>query len=132
MSDIKNGIITINTHKHNEIIDITDNINKILRTDCVACNIFLLHTTAALATVDIDEGAQIDFANSLDKLLPSIDYEHAYNPYHMPMHILSSILGTSMMLPVRNGNLLLGEWQKLVLVELNGPRIRKLVVTGMK
>lgn len=43
-------------------------------------------------------------------------------------HILSSLIGTSLTLPVENGQLVLGTWQRIVLIEFDGPRERELVI----
>jgi len=47
----------------------------------------------------------------------------------VPDHILSALIGTSVALPFERGQILLGTWQRIVLVELDGPRERQLVVT---
>ncbi|GAC1653518.1 MAG: hypothetical protein NVS4B12_25250 [Ktedonobacteraceae bacterium] len=58
-----------------------------------------------------------------------ISYRHPHNPAHTPDHILSSIIGPSLAVPYANGKLLLGIWQRIVLVELDGPRQRTVHVS---
>ncbi len=57
-----------------------------------------------------------------------MNFRHPHDPQHTPDHILSSLIGTAITLPVKQGKLLLGTWQRVVLVEFNGPRQRELVI----
>jgi secondary thiamine-phosphate synthase enzyme len=50
----------------------------------------------------------------------------------VPDHILSSLIGTCLTLPVESGSLVLGTWQRVILVELDGPRQRKLIAQFVK
>ncbi len=122
--------ITITTKKNDEIVDITETIEGHLReapTDNGLCSIFVSHTTCALTTADLDPG--LDLLDALRRLLPDISYRHPHDPSHTPDHILSSIIGPSVMVPFRNRQLLLGTWQRIILVELSGPRRRTLHIS---
>ena len=66
---------------------------------------------------------------TLERLIPKIRFRHAHDPSHAPDHMISSIVGASLTLPVIGGTLHLGTWQRVLLVECNGPRRRTLVVT---
>ncbi len=57
-----------------------------------------------------------------------IKYRHPHNPEHVGDHIMSSLIGASVLVPVRGGELVLGTWQRVVLIELDGPRERNLVL----
>lgn len=126
--------LTIKTRKKKEICDITDDINTQLaklgaeNADGV-CHLFLLHTTAALTTADLDPGTDLDMLDAFEAMVPKLAYRHPHNPAHVPDHILSSLIGTSLCVPVRGGKLVLGTWQRVVLVELDGPREREIVVS---
>lgn len=123
--------LIIRTHKENEVIDITDDIEEVLaeqeKTQGI-CLVFALHTTCALTTADLDPGTDLDFLDALLGMLPDIQYRHPHNPAHAPDHILSSIIGPSVILPFEEKTLTLGTWQRVVLVELDGPRERSLVI----
>ncbi len=124
--------ITITTKKKDEIVDITETIETHLRevpTVDGLCSIFVSHTTCALTTADLDPGTDLDFLEALRRLLPDISYRHPHDPSHTPDHILSSIIGPSVMVPFRDRQLLLGTWQRIVLVELSGPRRRTLHIS---
>ncbi len=100
--------ITITTKKNDEIVDITETIEGHLReapTDNGLCSIFVSHTTCALTTADLDPGTDLDLLDALRRLLPDISYRHPHDPSHTPDHILSSIIGPSVM--VRTSNQLL-------------------------
>lgn len=90
---------------------------------------FILHTTASLTTADLDPGTDLDLLDALKNLLPDIQYRHPHNPAHTPDHILSSLIGPSLTVPVESGKLCLGTWQRVVLIELDGPRERNIQIT---
>jgi secondary thiamine-phosphate synthase enzyme len=123
----------IKTHKKREIIDITQKLEAILWKHYAdktgICQLNLLHTTAALTTCDLDPGTDLDMLDAFDLMVPKLDYRHEHNPEHVPDHILSALIGTSVQLAVEAGLLLLGTWQRVVLIELDGPRERELVMS---
>ena len=119
--------ITVRTRKKDEVVDITETIETHLQemgTEEGVCTLFVSHTTCALTTADLDPGTDLDFLDALRRLLPPIAYRHPHDPSHTPDHILSSMIGSSLAIPYRNRRLLLGTWQRVVLVELDGPRQR--------
>jgi secondary thiamine-phosphate synthase enzyme len=122
--------LSIKTHEKREIIDITDAVQSTLRkNDIGVCHLTVLHTTAALTTADLDPGTDLDMLDAFEALIPKLSYRHPHDPSHVPDHILSALIGTSVTQPVENGRLVLGTWQRIVLVELDGPRTRNIVVT---
>jgi len=126
--------ITITTRQKDEVVDITETVETHLREMQPAngvCVVFVAHTTCALTTADLDPGTDIDFLNALRHMLPHISYRHPHDPSHTPDHILSSIIGPSLALPYINHKLLLGTWQRVILVELDGPRRRTLHISCM-
>ena len=126
--------ITITTRKKDQIVDITETVETHLReaqTPDGACLVFVSHTTCALTTADLDPGTDLDFLDALRRLLPHISYRHPHDPSHTPDHILSSIFGPSVVFPFRNRKLLLGTWQRIILVELSGPRQRTVHISFM-
>jgi secondary thiamine-phosphate synthase enzyme len=125
--------LKIKTGKNKEIIDITNKIKELVLKEERGeglCNIFLLHTTSSLMLADLDPGGtDMDYLDVFSKMVPKINFRHPHNPNHMPYHILSSLVGSSLNIPFKNGNLILGEWQRIALVEFDGPREREIVVT---
>jgi len=120
--------LTIATHRKREIVDITDQVKEHLHgASGIAC-LNVLHTTAALTTADLDPGTDLDMLDAFEAMMPKLHYRHPHNPEHVPDHILSSLIGTALTLPVENGSLVLGTWQRVILVELDGPRKRELTL----
>ncbi len=124
--------LTIETHKKKEVLYITPQIEECLDGLSVKsglCHLFLTHTTAALTTADLDPGTDLDMLDAFEKLVPRLNYRHPHDPAHVPDHILSSLIGTSLIVPVENKKLILGAWQRIVLIELDGPRKREMVLS---
>lgn len=118
---------TILTRKKDEIVDITNEVQNLIKdkkSGIIVLNV--LHTTCALTTADLDPGTDLDLLQALRKMLPKISYRHPHDPSHASDHILSSIIGTSLSLIFENQTLRLGTWQRVILVELNGPRERSI------
>lgn len=120
------------THRRREILDITEHVQKMLPKESGVCSLNVLHTTAALATADLDPGTDLDMLDAFEAMMPKLKYRHPHNPEHVPDHILSSLIGTALTLPVEDGSLVLGMWQRVILVELDGPRNRELTMQVLK
>src|SRR6202035_3126233 len=122
--------LSIKTRKKREVVDITDTLENWLGKKYPdtpgICNLLILHTTAALTTADLDPGTDLDMLDAFEAMMPKLKYRHPHNPAHVPDHILSSILGTALTVPVSNNALVLGTWQRVIVVELDGPRERDL------
>lgn len=124
--------LIIRTTKEREIIDITLQVQRLVprvKIENGLCHLFSLHTTAALATADLDPGTKEDFLDAFEALIPKLTYRHRHNPEHVKDHIMATILGSSLCIPIEKGELMLGAWQKIILVELGGPRERTVVVS---
>jgi secondary thiamine-phosphate synthase enzyme len=118
---------TVSSRKKDQIVDITDTVESYLREETNAnglCSLFVAHTTCAITTADLDPGTDLDMLDALRRLLPQLSYRHPHDPSHTPDHILSSLIGPSLVIPYANHQLLLGTWQRVILVELDGPRRR--------
>ena len=120
--------ITIQTTEKKQVVDITGKINNNLAEGSGVATLLLQHTTAALTTADLDPGTDLDMLDAIEKIAPKLKYRHPHNPAHAPDHIMSSIIGTNLSLPYENGELVLGTWQRVVLIELDGPRKRTIVI----
>src|SRR5512135_1110446 len=117
--------IAIKTRKKREVLDITDRLETLLPKASGICHLLVLHTTAALTTADLDPGTDLDMLDAFEALIPRLRYRHPHNPEHVPDHIFSALIGTSVTLPVERGSLILGTWQRVVLMEFDGPRERQ-------
>lgn len=124
--------LPVQTTTKDEIVDITDAIEEQIKKQSIqqgTATIFIQHTTAALTLMDLDPGTDLDFLDAIRAVLPHIVYRHPHDPSHAPDHILASIIGMSLTIPFEEKHLLLGTWQRVVVVELDGPRIRNIILS---
>ena len=93
------------------------------------CSVASLHTTAALfINENADPDVQRDLVSHLAKLVPRDDeFRHAEG--NADAHIKTVFTGNDVTVPVRDGELVLGEWQAIYLAEFDGPRERHVTVT---
>lgn len=99
------------------------------------CQIFIMHTSASLTiNENADPTVRKDFEMYFNKHVRENDpdYLHDYEGSDdMPAHIKASLLGSSVTIPVRNGNLALGTWQGIYLCEhRNHGGMRNLIITA--
>jgi secondary thiamine-phosphate synthase enzyme len=121
--------ITIQTQQAKEVIDITNQVNQMITEGSGVVHLFLQHTSAAISTADMDPGGtDQDYLDAWQEIMPDLDYSHPHDPDHMPDHILATTIGPDLSVPIQNGQLQLGQWQKIVLCEFNGPRERTILV----
>jgi secondary thiamine-phosphate synthase enzyme len=121
----------VSTSSRSELIDITAAVRKAVDASGVSegvCLVFVPHTTAA---VTINEGAdpavRRDIETELDKIIPWSDgYSHAEG--NSAAHIKTSLVGSSEMILVEGGRLVLGTWQSVYFCEFDGPRRRRVYV----
>ena len=114
------------------MLDITDRVQQVVSESGVKsglCNVFVMHTTAGLTTGESTEGTDEDLMEVLERIIPNIKFRHHHDPSHAPDHMISSIVGASLTVPIAAGTLQLGTWQSVLLVESNGPRARRVAVT---
>jgi len=125
-------VLRISTTARKQVVDLTDRVETVIRKAKMQegiCSLFITHTTAALTTGEIGEGTEQDFLQVVEQMIPHIHFRHAHDPSHAWSHMASSILGPSLTIPVAAGKLVLGTWQSVMLVELDGPRERTVHVT---
>ncbi|GKS57973.1 hypothetical protein YTPLAS18_15000 [Nitrospira sp.] len=125
-------VIRIETGGKKAVVDLTGHIESVLKKFKVhsgLCAVFVKHTTAALTSGEIGEGTEKDFLDIVEKLIPRIQFRHAHDPSHAWSHMAASLIGPSVTIPVSEGSLVLGTWQAIMLVELDGPRERQVHVS---
>jgi secondary thiamine-phosphate synthase enzyme len=105
-----------------QVVDITDDIEAFV-TDAGdgLLSILALHATAGLALMETGSGSEGDLVRALERLLPRDDrYSHRHGSAgHGADHLLPALVSPSLTLPVTGGRLVLGTWQRVVLVDLN-------------
>lgn len=124
--------IKINTKKQFEIIDITKPVNeylKKLKTSDGLINIYTKHTTSAIIVNENEKGLLKDFKNTLNNLIPeNKDYHHNSIDNNAPSHLQSLFLSSSQTIPFKDNKLLLGTWQSIFFIELDGPRTNREII----
>lgn len=124
--------LRIKTRERKQVVDLTDELNALIAKRKIAgglCSLFLMHTTAALTTGEVGEGTDEDLLEVVEQMVPPIEFRHAHDPSHAWSHMAASILGPALQIPIAAGKLVLGTWQSVLLVELDGPRQREVQVT---
>ena len=119
--------LKVKTTQTRQVMDLTDQVNREIAKNQVeegVCLLFIQHTTAALTVGEVGEGTEEDLMDVLEKIIPKMRFRHAHDPAHAPAHMIASILGPSLTLPVAHRKLVLGTWQSVLLIELDGPRER--------
>jgi secondary thiamine-phosphate synthase enzyme len=124
--------VTVKTRSKRQIVDITEVIEAELRNAYAGrsgiCHLSLLHTTAALTLADLDPGTDLDMLDAFEHMVPKLHYRHPHDPVHVPDHILSAVIGPTLSLLVQDGELVVGTWQRVVLIELDGGRSREIAM----
>jgi len=128
-------IINVKTKAKTELIDITSEIQGLVRTsglDEGFCMLYVPHTTAAVTINEsADPSVKTDILMVLNKIVPwEAGYRHLEG--NSPAHIKATIVGASELISIEKGNLVLGTWQGIFFCEFDGPRTRKLHVKFIK
>ncbi len=128
-------VLSIRTEAEGDIVDLTKELNDAVRAskmvDGLVC-VFVSHSTAALFTIENEDGLQKDMKEALQRLFPKeMDYDHhrRWGDGNGHSHVRSAFLGTSLTVPFHEGVPDLGTWQQVVLMELdNHGRDRKVIL----
>jgi secondary thiamine-phosphate synthase enzyme len=130
-------ILEIATEAGKEFIDLTDRVRAVVKragVDAGLCQVMVLHSTAAVVVNEFDDpNIGKDVLSALDRAVPDhAGWLHDRIDDNAHAHIKATLLGPSELVPVKDGDLLLGTWQRILLVELDGPRSRKVSVTILR
>ena len=122
------GVIEVHTTSATQVVDITEQVRaQVAGRAGAGCHLSLRHTTAGLMIVTGETGVPEDIMDILQTLTPKLAYRHD-SPGHVAAHFLSALVGPSVSVPVRDGALALGEFQRIALMEFEGPRRREIEV----
>ncbi|MCD6506218.1 YjbQ family protein [Candidatus Poribacteria bacterium] len=121
----------VKTKSRVEFIDITSQVREIVRESGVGegvCYVFAPHTTAAITiNENADPDVVRDIIYELNKIIPFED-RYAHVEGNSAAHIKSTLVGSSEVVLIEDGDLLLGTWQAIYLCEFDGPRTRRVFV----
>ncbi len=122
-------IIRINTHAREEILDITENLQTIVRKKRWQAGILALYSPHTTAALSVNENADLDVKRDLLSFLkeavpPSADFRHSEG--NSDAHIKGALINFSQTFLVENGCIQLGTWQGIYFMEFDGPRSREI------
>lgn len=127
-------IIQISTDKHNDLYDITNQVEHIVSLSKIKTGIVNIYAQGATAAIMIqenwDRSVQNDVVNLLRKLIPAGVWEHDAQDNNGDAHLKAGIIGPSETIPIVNGKMGLSTWQNIFFCEFDGPRsVRSIIIT---
>ncbi len=123
--------ITFETKDKIQIIDITDEVEEIVRNSKVKegiCVIHAPHATAAIILNENENGLKEDIKDFIYDTFFKRNYKHNLIDDNGASHLASVFLGQTRVIPIKDGKLLRGTWQNILFVELDGPRKTRRVI----
>jgi len=123
------------TQGHTDILNVTDDVRQELKTAGLKQGViflFVVGSTAGITTTEFEPGLESDLKRFFEKIIPSrVSYAHdeTWGDANGFSHLRASLLKPSLTVPFVKGDLVLGTWQQIVLIDFdNRPRDRRLVV----
>ena len=130
-----NQTLTIETKGFSHVIDITNQLESAVEESGIENGIALVFvpgSTGGVTTIEYEPGLLKDFPELMEKLVPSNRSYHHDMTWHDGngfSHLRSSLIGTSLVLPIYRGSVIHGTWQQVVIVDFdNRPRERNVVI----
>ena len=122
--------LRVQTDDRIDVVDVTEQVaTELPPVERGICTVFVNHTTAAVSINEAEPRLIDDIAQFVDELSAPNGWEHDALDNNAEAHLRSSLFGRSVTIPVRGGELALGTWQSVLLIECDGPRERSLSVT---
>ena len=121
-------VISISTGRRRQTVDITGHAARFVEGRGEGLlSVFAPHATAGLAIMETGAGSDADLLDALDEILPRDDrWRHRHgSPGHGADHVLPALLSPSVTIPVKEGRMLLGTWQSIVLVDPNSDNLQR-------
>ena len=128
--------IHVSTSANGDMHDLTDRVTAVVKKSKAKAgivNVFVVGSTAAIATIEFEPGLRGDLPGILNKMIPpsrSYGHEQAWHDGNGHSHLQATLLGPELTIPIRKGELAVGTWQQIVLLECDvRNRTREVVVT---
>jgi secondary thiamine-phosphate synthase enzyme len=122
----------VQTHQRCELVDVTREIEQLVRRHKLAGGMAVLYVPHTTAAVTINENAdpdvRHDLLRKLQELVPHHENYYQHSEGNSDSHVKTSLVGNSAMVLVEEGKLVLGRWQGIYFCEFDGPRQRELFV----
>ena len=128
----------VKTNERTELVNLTEEIRRMFEATGVVdgyIQVSSLHTTAGLFINEWQDALLVDIKSMLEQIVPRENYYKHNDPEHSDCdrhnadsHLRNVVLGHSLSLPVAEGQLVLGQWQSVILAEFDGPNERKVFI----
>ncbi|MCS7108662.1 MAG: secondary thiamine-phosphate synthase enzyme YjbQ [Sulfolobales archaeon] len=124
--------LRVTTKRKMEVLKITEQVNQVIKESGINDGIVTIYVPHATATVIVNEFEPRiinDYVEWIRRNIPAdAGWEHDEIDNNAYAHIASAILGPGKVIPLHKGRLMLGTWQEIMLLELDGPRNFRTVV----
>ncbi|MEE8318358.1 MAG: secondary thiamine-phosphate synthase enzyme YjbQ [Dehalococcoidales bacterium] len=127
--------ISLQSRGDTDIIDITAKAAQQVAESNISrgtVNLFVAGSTAGITTIEFEPGLVADIRNMWARLIPqnvSYDHDRRWGDGNGYSHVRAALLGASLAVPFHNGQMLLGTWQQIVVIDFDArPRLRKIIV----
>jgi secondary thiamine-phosphate synthase enzyme len=126
-------IVQLRSSKENDIIDLTEQTSEALKESKLEnglVTVFVSGSTAAMTTIEYEPGLRHDFPKMLSRIVPKdIQYHHddTWHDGNGHSHVRASLIGPSLSIPFSNGQLNLGTWQQIVMLEMDTRQRERLI-----
>jgi len=121
----------VSTDERTDTVDVTDRVAASIPDGVEAgvCSVFVRHTTAGISVNENESRLRDDTEDFLGDLVPDEGHRHDQLDGNADSHLRATLVGASESIPVEDGDLALGRWQSVLLLEFDGPRTREVTVT---
>jgi len=125
----------VSTKGFNDIVDITNNVQEIVESSQFLEGnvlVFVPGATAGITTIEYEPGLLKDYPDFMEKIIPSSKNYHHDMTWHDGngfSHVRASLQGASFQVPFKDGRLLLGTWQQIILVDFDNRNRNRSIIT---
>lgn len=134
---VYNDIISISSKGENDIIDITDDVQKVVSSSGLKegiCLVFIAGSTGTLSTMEYENGLKQDLPRVLEKIAPkNQEYKHhlTWHDDNGRSHVKATLMGASLTVPFQNKKIIHGTWQQLIFIELDTQSRRRNIIVQL-
>jgi len=126
--------ITLKTKGNCDVVNVTGEVQSLIRKHKLTegnVTVFVVGSTASISTIEFEPGLKKDLPELLDKLIPQSSYHHdnTWGDHNGHAHLRSTLFGCSQTIPFIKGDLMLGTWQQIILIDFDDrPRTRNIII----
>lgn len=136
MNTVPLQTLNVRTSNRNEMLDVTDRLEKLIRSFDVNEGMLIAYVPHTTAAVTINENADPDVKHDmlmkLETLIPKHESYYQHGEGNSDSHVKTSLVGNSVTVLIERGRLVLGRWQGVYFCEFDGPREREMMVKIVK